>query len=399
VHIKRGYEFYIVFDDLADLPSRAAVRISGVNVGRISTIELLPDGRARVKVWINAKVKIHRDTEAKILKMGFIGSTYLSLSMGTSEYPLIMPGDVIEGEEPLSFEDVIDSVITGLEKVTSAFEAFDFEEGLGENISVVFENLREISDGMKVAIGKDGEKLDQAVNTLNSLLTNMDTLVEEERESVKESLENIRVATGDLKFMLEHIRQGKGTAGKLIMSKEYSEKIGKTIDSIYTASEDMKTAAGRFKGIDLGWEMGIYNEPDLDIFRAKAGFSIFSPSSRYLNFVLENIRPPGNADDLVNNIDPGGDRANSFTVVVGQALGDFRIYGGSIRSSGGLGADWTYRDTLIVESNFFEFTRATRPWINLFSKLKLFNFLIFGAAYEDILERGNFRYGVELEFN
>ena len=45
VHIKRGYEIYIVFSDLADLPQRAAVRISGVNVGRISAVELLPDFR------------------------------------------------------------------------------------------------------------------------------------------------------------------------------------------------------------------------------------------------------------------------------------------------------------------------------------------------------------------
>ena len=66
IDLKEGYEFYVLFDDLADLPARPLVKISGVDVGRVKKIDLY-NGKARIKVWIDGSIKIHKDAEIKIL--------------------------------------------------------------------------------------------------------------------------------------------------------------------------------------------------------------------------------------------------------------------------------------------------------------------------------------------
>jgi len=40
IRIEKGYEFYVLFDDLADLPARPMVKIAGVEVGRVTKVNL-----------------------------------------------------------------------------------------------------------------------------------------------------------------------------------------------------------------------------------------------------------------------------------------------------------------------------------------------------------------------
>jgi phospholipid/cholesterol/gamma-HCH transport system substrate-binding protein len=397
VRIQKGYKFYVMFDDLGDLPARSVAKISGVNVGRVISVDL-HEGRAKVEVWIRQEIKIHKDTKVKILKMGFIGNTYISMTIGTPEYPLIQEGDILEGIGPLSYEEVMDSLVSGLDRVTQVFQSLGGTDELGKDIAKAAENLRKISDGILIAIGDSGEKLELAIDNINSVLGALDELLDEEKENIKVSLSKIRGSSEDLRDIIAGVKEGRGFAGKMLTDEEFSAKIEKTVDSIYIASEDVKTAAGRVKGFDTLWDTYVYYEPNLEIFRVGVGLGLKTTAGRFLKFGLENIRPPGETDDVVDGKDPGGDRVNSFTIVGGTDIKDFSVYGGAIRSSGGLGATWLPIDRLKLRTNIFEFTRE-EPWWNFFTTYKLIDFLNLGVAFEDILSRPNLRTGIEFELD
>ncbi len=91
------YELKAEFDNIGDLKVRAPVTVSGVTVGRISSIILDEKTfRARVTLLVNKKTtNLPSDTSARILTQGLLGSNYISLTPGFEEKTL-KPGGMIQ---------------------------------------------------------------------------------------------------------------------------------------------------------------------------------------------------------------------------------------------------------------------------------------------------------------
>jgi len=85
---------YANFDEIGGLKPRAQVVISGVKVGQVSAIALDEAYRARVKLDVDARLKLPVDTTASIMTAGLLGDRYISLQLGGEEQ-LLGPGDTI----------------------------------------------------------------------------------------------------------------------------------------------------------------------------------------------------------------------------------------------------------------------------------------------------------------
>lgn len=87
-----GYRFTADFPEATTLAEEADVRVSGVNVGRVTQLELAPEGNAtRVTVEIEPEfAPIAEDTRAILRQKSLLGETYVELS----------PGSQLDGEDP-----------------------------------------------------------------------------------------------------------------------------------------------------------------------------------------------------------------------------------------------------------------------------------------------------------
>ena len=83
------------FDNTAGLPKKAKVKISGVDVGNIKDI-VLEDGKAKVILVIDRKIKLYSDATAKIVSMGIIGTKYVEITPGTPTNKVIEHGQTIK---------------------------------------------------------------------------------------------------------------------------------------------------------------------------------------------------------------------------------------------------------------------------------------------------------------
>src|SRR5512142_331838 len=68
----KGYRVAAVFDTISGLDLKAAVRMAGVQIGTVETVELA-DNRAKVVLRIDPNVTIPRGSEAAIKTMGLLG--------------------------------------------------------------------------------------------------------------------------------------------------------------------------------------------------------------------------------------------------------------------------------------------------------------------------------------
>src|SRR5690242_4924560 len=60
----------VVFDDVAGLDEKSAVRIAGVRKGVVRKVQVLPDGKAKVTLEIDDDVPLHANASAKVANLG-----------------------------------------------------------------------------------------------------------------------------------------------------------------------------------------------------------------------------------------------------------------------------------------------------------------------------------------
>ena len=108
-----GLTVYADFDEIGGLKPRAQVVISGVKVGQVASIALDDNYRARVKMDLDARLKLPIDTSASIVTSGLLGDRYVSLQLG-GEPETLKPGDRIAmTESAVVLERLIGKLVYG----------------------------------------------------------------------------------------------------------------------------------------------------------------------------------------------------------------------------------------------------------------------------------------------
>lgn len=82
----QGYEVTAHFDDLGGLKVGNAVRIGGVDVGRVSNVALDTETfSAQINITLDHDIRIPDDTTAIIMNESLLGGKFLALEVGGSE--------------------------------------------------------------------------------------------------------------------------------------------------------------------------------------------------------------------------------------------------------------------------------------------------------------------------
>lgn len=111
-----GYPVMADFSSVGGLKPGDKVQISGVKVGTVRTVELLPDNYlARVHLDINPAYQLPKDTAAAISSESLLGGLYMSLEPGAEE-DMIAPGGQIQfTQAPQNLEQLLGQFIFSLQ--------------------------------------------------------------------------------------------------------------------------------------------------------------------------------------------------------------------------------------------------------------------------------------------
>jgi phospholipid/cholesterol/gamma-HCH transport system substrate-binding protein len=111
-----GLTLFAEFDEIGGLKPRAQVVISGVKVGHVESIALDESYRARVKLDLDAHLKLPIDTSASIMTSGLLGDRYISLQLG-GEPDVLAAGDRIGmTESAVVLERLIGKLVYGADR-------------------------------------------------------------------------------------------------------------------------------------------------------------------------------------------------------------------------------------------------------------------------------------------
>ena len=104
------------FSSIGGLKPGDTVQISGVKVGSVSDVELLPDSYlARVHLNIRNEYKIPTDTAALISSESLLGGQYLALEPGADEEIIEAGGAIQYTQAPQNLEQLLGQFIFSMQ--------------------------------------------------------------------------------------------------------------------------------------------------------------------------------------------------------------------------------------------------------------------------------------------
>ncbi len=108
-----GLILFATFDDIGGLSPRSSVRVGGVRVGRVESIDLDEDLRARVRLNLARDLELSTDSAAAIRTSGLLGDQFIALEPGAEDELLVSGEEFAFTENAMNLDRLIGSVVHG----------------------------------------------------------------------------------------------------------------------------------------------------------------------------------------------------------------------------------------------------------------------------------------------
>jgi phospholipid/cholesterol/gamma-HCH transport system substrate-binding protein len=418
-----------VFDSVAGLDNKSAVRVAGVRAGKVSNIKLRPDGKAEVTLDIDPDVVLHPGASAHVANLGLLGEKYIELDPGPANAPVIPQEQsvVLHGTQPASMDDItnqVAAIANDVKAITASLRGAMSGPTGEQRLVDIIENVRTITEQMRDLIAANRTNVDATMAnarivseslrveipklaaSLDHMATQMSGTVGENRQDVRQIVENLRTLSADLKTTSDNlnsvtgqIRSGEGTVGKLLYSNEAHDRLTAALGSVESGVNELRNTLGRAGKIqlDLGLNGDYYaGLPDTQNGAEKIGGSSRSAvwlrltpnpeRNRFYNVELADTPYGKRKDKTIEETVTNPATGQSVTTIthqtkfehsfltsaqVGWNLKPFAVRLGMIDSTGGAGVDYFYNNRIRVTGEAFDFGHRTgdgNPHLRLYGE-------------------------------
>ena len=422
----KGYRLYATFNDIKGLDDKSRIKISGVDSGTVEKIRL-KDGKAELTLLMEPDVKIYSDAEATLRMTGLLGDKYLALSPGTSQNPLLKDGDTIAKVTPSADIDELTNKLT-----SAAADIGDmvkilkdmFGDAERKSLAETIHNLEATTRGLQEIIQEDrrplkntlrdlekfskalgdkgpglvddlsrlskvlGDKGPALVDDLGKTANELSALIEENRNTIKEGMENIRSAAKSADSIAGKIDRGEGTLGKLLADEKLYDSIS-------------KVAEGAGKTLDAVERLRIFmdlrTEFNFNDSKTKESFNLTLQPNRDRYYILGVVDDPKGSVETINTTLNGVDFTEEkvenkleFNAQFARRFKDLVLRIGMIESTFGMGADYLLpHDRGIVSVNLWDFNAeeadATTAHAKIGVDYNLFKYLFISGGIDNFL--------------
>lgn len=161
------------FNNAGDLRVGAKVQLAGVQVGKVTSVELNQDG-TRVEVQMRVKdafQRLRQGCQVKVGIIGFVGEAYIHLTNGPVENPNLKPADLpLTGKDPIDLSELATRGDYIVRQGTQFLEsANQFLESNQENISASIVEIRALIEQTNRAVTDIVEVVDETAENLNRI--------------------------------------------------------------------------------------------------------------------------------------------------------------------------------------------------------------------------------------
>lgn len=238
-------EYTFTLDDASGLIPKSAVKMAGIRVGIIESIELV-DGKAHLKILVDGeKVKLTKSSEVEVRTDGILGDKHIELNQGAYTDAELPDGSEITNVASTGSLDKVVEQISGVANSLSSLAATlqKAVEGNGDNNSVIgriVKNLETVTSDLADVTSGNKAKVNDIVDRVAAVTQTLDELINDESSNgfksawgdAVSSLNRIDSSLRNIEEATYKINNGQGTIGRLINEDETLDKVNLAIDNV-----------------------------------------------------------------------------------------------------------------------------------------------------------------------
>lgn len=381
---QKFYPLYVEFHDVAGLPDKATVKLSGVSVGKIKRI-FIENEKVIVQLAIREDVKVYRDARFLVGATSMIGSKFMQIDQGHPAAGRLKSGDTVVGDDSLPLDRAIGRAVSSLQKMV---EDINGEGRLARDLNEIMKNLKDITANVNDLVTNSQPHAEKAIERLDSITAKLDSMLDK------------------TDAIVERINRGEGVAGALVSDSKMRDDVAEAVSNIKDASVSVKDALGRVGGFRTYLKWDYKYEPLARSSKNNFGVRIYPREGRYYYLGAANMI---NTKDSAKGTDY--EVMNTVDAQLGWELGKFDLYAGVMRGSGGAGLRWKPfmnskwdRITLLAEGSEFTRNRAIKgrdfshPRYDLGVDVKVNKYVAAGMRLNDLAETKRLNYTTRVMF-
>jgi phospholipid/cholesterol/gamma-HCH transport system substrate-binding protein len=402
----KRYPLFAKFTTSAGMFTSAPVRLAGVKIGIVDKI-YLEHRKAVVRMMIENKYKLLDDVRVVISTIGFIGEKYVEIvykdEFKTDNPQYIAPGGEIKVVEPFNLESIVvkfDKIYESTLKITDSINDIISDKYSKEALRTSVLNFKSVTESLKTMLAENGnvsrtlddfsklsQKANRTVDNVDHFIAEMGSAFNDSQQGIlkdfKDAAAKIEKITADLSKMSDDMRQGKGTAGKLLRDEQLYQKIDDSVSSVQAMIKDLEKKKKTLDAISFNYAVHFDYFTRLKKTRSALDMGISTP-----NFLIMT----GVNEDPVSG-DP------RFTALGGKKIAFFSVSAGLIESDLGAALRLSMLNSkLNLDVYVYRFSREKNPLLKTMLRFSLSKNINILAGYYDLLQPQNREFMVGISF-
>jgi len=272
-------KYYTYYDNVQGLQESSVVQVSGMSVGRVSTIELQPDKRVKVIFTTGKDLRIPKGSVAQLSAADLISGTKminLKLSDSTVYYPdgaMIPPKDfsglldnISQNVSPLltSVQHAVVTLDTLISSVNSIFNT-ETQKHLSNSLASMDEALVQLA-GLSQSLNEQSKNLAGVIqnanritaniadnnNNISQTLSNLNEFSGQlSHSNIDKTLQSLQSTSDNLKEISEKINSNQGTMGMMLNNKDLYINLTSTLSTLDVLLKDLKQHPAKYINVSV----------------------------------------------------------------------------------------------------------------------------------------------------
>ncbi len=401
-----GFGSYITYrtmiKDASGIFPKTPIKVAGINAGKIENIELQGNS-ALITFKVLESVVITEGSQLKIKTVGFLGDKYLEIKIADTTKRLDEMGFIV-AEQGGGFEDVVkdaSEVVKDVKIIVTSLKDTIAPEGETPPVKKILDDLKETAKNVKDSMASlkrivkgNEDKINDVVEKLKKFASNIEEATDKNKDGTSISklnqiLDDAGKMANDLKDIVQDVKAGKGTVGKLLVEEEIADEVRETLSGvkkIVTKVDNIRTELALFTGVNT--DNGGESDASLKIYPSPERFYELGLSTSELGPDKENTTERTvNGVKTVETTKSTDKDTYRFSVLLGRKIHNWTFKGGVIESTGGLGVDYNFdRIGTKIGLEAYDYREDVGVNLRLSSEIQLWNVFYGKASLEDSLE-------------
>ncbi|MBE6091759.1 MAG: MCE family protein [Selenomonas ruminantium] len=336
----KGYKLYAGFKQVIGVEPQSLVRLSGVPVGKVLSVE--NDGKGvTVAMQINEGVQIPKGSQVSIGSSGIMSDKFINIAPGEANAGFLEDGDYLTGLEEMGMDEMIKSasqVMGQAQELLTSMNNIVGNETFQMSIVQMMANIRDTTAHISGMMAAFENMANANQGNVNQMLTNLNMVtgsLNRTMSSVEAIMGNLATVGADpqtaenLRITLDNIAQ---TSDKIRVVSEGLAKVAgdeKTIEDIKATIHNARELTGKAQkvktqldSIETHTEVSALYSGQKGNWDANFGFTVGMEQGPFLNIGVDDI----------------GD-TNKVNFQLGKRQGNFAARAGAIHGEAGVGLD------------------------------------------------------------